>query len=323
MAAKTVELALLVEGRPEGGGGRRFGETDVGLLGLGAGRIPVAAQLQEVGPVQEALAAERDDVRVGVAPARERRGPLLRPAHIEDAPALLDRRAVDDADDDRRHLALGHGDHRLVDERQSLVEPAELDERTAPAEQAHRGEIGVVEPRRDLREGAEPLQPTGRIARLDHPDGLGHEEVAGRDAVDPRLLDDRGRPCHPATASCRFALVEERVAEPEGEVRRAARITLGHRLSMGPSHDLLRLHRAAQELGGDPEVLEILERHGRIVDEPVQRRVHLGPRRAGVRVSTAPQRLILRGRASLGRHAPMVPPGPTANDAALDRFAVD
>ena len=63
--------------------------------------------------------------------------------------ARLDRRAVDDPDDDRRYLIGGDCDHRLIEEGDTPIDLAEVDEGVALAQPAKRREIAVAEAVRD------------------------------------------------------------------------------------------------------------------------------------------------------------------------------
>ena len=75
----------------------------------------------------------------------QRRRPLLRPAQIEDLLAVLDHRAVDDPDAERRHLAGRDGDHDLVKQRHALRGLSRSDQRLAEAEPAERDQLRVAE----------------------------------------------------------------------------------------------------------------------------------------------------------------------------------
>ena len=66
--------------------------------------------------MHQALAAERDEVRLRVTPMRQCRRPLPRPAQIQHFLAGLDHAAIDEPGDERREAASGDGDHGLVEQ---------------------------------------------------------------------------------------------------------------------------------------------------------------------------------------------------------------
>ena len=108
LASQPMELGRLVDRLAEGRIGLRLGESLARLPGLRRSVLPCAVELLELGAAQQALPAEVHELRLGLAPAVERRGPLLRPTQVEDRWQARDDRAVRDARNDRRHLAGGH-----------------------------------------------------------------------------------------------------------------------------------------------------------------------------------------------------------------------
>ena len=70
--------------------------------------------------MDKAVAAERNEVGLRFAPARERGRPLPRATQIEDLLAEGDHLAVDDPREHRRHLARRDGDHDLVQQRHTV-----------------------------------------------------------------------------------------------------------------------------------------------------------------------------------------------------------
>ena len=86
------------------------------------GLRPGAAHLHDLRAVDEAVSGEHAELRMSLAPAAQRRGPLAHAVERIDAVAARDRAAVDDAGDDRRQLARGGGHHRLVQQGESALE---------------------------------------------------------------------------------------------------------------------------------------------------------------------------------------------------------
>ena len=74
-----------------------LGESLARLPRLGSSGVPCAVELPQLGAVEEAQPAEVHKLWLGLAPGIEGRGPLLRPAHVEDLVARRDHRAVRDA----------------------------------------------------------------------------------------------------------------------------------------------------------------------------------------------------------------------------------
>ena len=122
-------------------------------------------QLHDLGAMHQAVAAERDEIRLRVTPVGQRRRPLLRPTQIEDLLAGLDHAAVDGAGDDLRHLVGRHGDHGFVEQGHSLDVPSLRDQGPALKVARKRHQIDVTEPIADLggltgdRVCARPVSP--------------------------------------------------------------------------------------------------------------------------------------------------------------------
>ena len=123
---ESMELGRLVHRLAEGFIG--LGQSLARLPRLGGGALPCAVELTQLGAVEEAQPAEVHQLWLGLAPGIEGRGPLLRPAHIEDLVARRDDRAVGDAHDHRRDLACGRVDHHLVHQPDAAIDLAQRDQ---------------------------------------------------------------------------------------------------------------------------------------------------------------------------------------------------
>src|SRR6185295_13374893 len=97
LAAQSVELSLVVEREPDGRLRRRAEQRFARVLYLVEGLGPLPAHHHDLRAVRTALAAERHEIRLRVAPAAEGLRPLAGSAQIEAFVARLDHRAVDDA----------------------------------------------------------------------------------------------------------------------------------------------------------------------------------------------------------------------------------
>ena len=120
----SIDLGLPVEGGAGGVFVRGVSEPLTCLLGLLDRLRPIPMQLQDLGPVDKALAREGHHVRLCRPPRGQRGGPLLRAPQIRYLLAGVDHRAVDVAGDGGPHLAGDHRDHRLVEQRQALAQPS-------------------------------------------------------------------------------------------------------------------------------------------------------------------------------------------------------
>ena len=143
--AQAVQLALLIARPPDHDlGARRQMIARPGRRIEGAG--PVAARLQDLRTVDQALAAKRREVRLRGAPGVELPRPLVRPREIEDSVAGQDDGAIDDSRQHRRDLARRDPEHRLVQPGGAFGELVLHDQCLALAEQAERQQVGIVEP---------------------------------------------------------------------------------------------------------------------------------------------------------------------------------
>ena len=141
LASQAMELGPAVVRLADGRFDGWSRQPGLRTLGLAIGVAPQAVELHDLGPVDEAPTAERDEVGLGVAPGAERSGPFLRTAEVEDLAERLDRGAIDRPDGDRRHLAGRHRQHRLVEESHPASHLAHRDERLAATHPAVAGEI--------------------------------------------------------------------------------------------------------------------------------------------------------------------------------------
>ena len=148
LSPESMELGRLVHRLAEGFIG--LGESLARLPRLGGGALPCAVELTQLGAVEEALPAEMHELWLGLAPGIERRGPLLRPAQVEDLVACRDDRAVRDAHDHRRDVACGHVDHHLVHQPDATIDLAKPDECLADADLRQDEQVRIGEPPADL-----------------------------------------------------------------------------------------------------------------------------------------------------------------------------
>src|SRR5262249_20061357 len=131
LAPQAVDLGFLVEGVRLSFLVDRLGATLESALGFFDGVAPCSADLQDFRPVDPTRAAERNELRLPVAPAGERRRPLPRAIEGVDELTARQHAAVDQAGDGRREIAAGGGDHRFVEKGEARIDAPRSQERAA------------------------------------------------------------------------------------------------------------------------------------------------------------------------------------------------
>ena len=179
---------------------------------------PGAVDAHQLGAVDEAVAAERDEFWLRIEPARQRGRPLLRATQVVQLMAGLDDRAVDDARHDRRDLAGDHRGHRLVEQRDRPAGPRPSRSVTARV-RADRSAARSRSPNRSAMAAtcsnvanAVPGSPdiSDRSAvRDEQPPSLG--------AVVAGLIDEPRRAREPAAGLGHLAALHERHPERDGD----------------------------------------------------------------------------------------------------------
>ena len=276
-ATQSMQLGLTVVclscDRPVG----RIVRVGGGLACLIRRLLPCPVELGQLGAVDLALAAVRNEVRLGFAPSGQRRGPLLGPAQVEQALARLDDRAVDDPDDDRRDLPGRRRDHRLVEQCHSSVDVPERDQRVTLTEAGQCRKVTVAKLVGDpgcLQ--VRPLRP-GRVARFLLCEGYGDEQVAPLDHVESALLELPTAPRQPAPGLGQFTVPCKQHHEPEGAPRRRRRVggIGGDPVKPGEGRDALVV--AADQVRGHGQPLEVAASEGLVAGRLGQPRVRVGP----------------------------------------------
>ena len=197
LAAKSMELRLPVEGVGCGSLVEAGGEPLAGAPRLEQRVVPVAGELQDLGPVDEAPSGERDEVRLALAPPAESRGPLPGAADLVHLLAREDHAAVDETGDDRRELARRQRHHRLVEERQALGDPAARRQHLALCMSREGEEIRVAEAPSDRRGLARGRGRRLPVPRRGMPEHVRDQGIAALDAV-PLVLEQALCPPEPA-----------------------------------------------------------------------------------------------------------------------------
>ena len=221
IAAQPVHLGLLVEGV----GGRLPVDPPRHALRRAPGLVdrlgPRAAELHQLGAVNQAGPAERDEIGLRRAPARERGRPFARAVHHVELAAARDRGAVDEPRRHRSQAACRDGDHRLVEQREATRDLPLAQQHPSFQAARERAQVGVAEAvaerRRLGRRGARAVHVAGRQPTGGSPAAAGspsrHSRSSRRDA--------RARASHPPERPIsRFAARRN----PSQNAQRAARV---------------------------------------------------------------------------------------------------
>ena len=215
-------------------------------------------QLHDLGTMHQAVTAERDEIRLSVAPMCQRRRPLLRPAQIKNLLTRLDHAAIHSPGDHLRHLIRHDRDHDLVEQGHAVDDPCLPDQRPALNAAGHGHQIEVTEPNADVgglggdRMGAGPVS-LDRVLQ-----GYRNEEVPLFRAVLPALVKQPACPREPAAGAGELAAVQQDEDQPGRATDGTHHVTPAQELAMRPLPDLHAPLIAAEEIRRRGEPLEIL-----------------------------------------------------------------
>jgi hypothetical protein len=210
-----MELRPLIERRARLPASARTGEQLARPPGLVQRVRPGAAELHDLGAMDQARAPEQHQVWLSLAPAAHRGRPLLRPPEVERLLAGLDHGTVDDASGEGRELASRDGDHHLVEQCHALGDLAEADQRLAPDQPSKRHEVGVAEPSADSGSLVRCRVRGRGVARVDVLQCDRHEQKSALYAVLLGIVEQAPSPREPTTGLSDLALEQQPEAEPE------------------------------------------------------------------------------------------------------------
>jgi signal transduction histidine kinase len=232
-----------------------------------------------------AAACERTQLRLPVAPPRQRRRPLLRAPQLVDLLAREDDAAVHDPGHGRRQLAGRDGEHGLVQERETVGNAAGVDEDGALGVKGERGQIRITELLADLdgrrRRGRRALEVAcGLVLEHDR-----HQHVALLDALSTGGLHEALGPAEPC--GCRPELTVEGVvhADPEREVGGTQAVSGLAAPPVGTLVDPNPLVFERKHVRGGRKQLEVVGRELRLAIGARQQLVRVCP--GGLRVGLA------------------------------------
>jgi hypothetical protein len=199
-------------------------ETLAGPPGFFQCAGPRTLHLHDLGAMDEAPAGEADQLGLLLAPPCQRVRPLAGAAQLVGLLATLDRRAIEQAGDDRRELAGAHRHHDLVQELEPRLDPALLRQDATLIEHGERDQICVAEAFADL-DGCDG-RGDGRlvIARLLLLHHGRHQQVATFDAVALLPLEEPMGAPEPSGRARRLAAYSAERANPERAAHGAPRL---------------------------------------------------------------------------------------------------
>src|SRR5690242_14606213 len=169
-----MKLGLLVVGGTHRGMARGSRQSRAGVVDLLHRIRPIAPQLHDLGPMDEALAAERHEVRLSLAPPAESSRPVAGAFRVECSNARFDDRAIGNARDDRIYFVSNDGKHYVFELSNGLADAAQSNEGLPHTNSHHRRGARFTAAARNRHCLAEPDVRTVSIA--------GHEQWRGPQA---------------------------------------------------------------------------------------------------------------------------------------------
>ncbi len=245
-------------------GGRRVasarGEALAGALGFEQRGLPVAVELHDLGAVHEALAGVGHHVRLAGAPGGERVGPLAGAAQLEHLLAAGDHAAVDEPGGDRRELARGGRQHRLVEQAETGLRAPLADQGEALLVDGERQQVRLTEA---LGDRCGLLRGRVRLAGVRAQQDGGDEQVAPLHAVAPLAVEQPVAAAEPAGGAAHLAPRQEVDADPERAAHGGRDLAVLQVEVVGASERRPERLVAAEHVVGGGQPLEILgaQRH--------------------------------------------------------------
>ncbi len=279
LTLQSMQFGALVDGLADGGFGWRPGQPVASRHDLLDRLGPGAVELQQLGSIDEASSAERDEIRLRVQPGLQCRRPFLRPMQVEDRLEGLDRGAVDRPDHDRPDFACRDRHERLVEQCDATRDIRLVDQRHASPETAQRREISVPEPRGDAGGTLEALECGHEVALVERAQTLRHEDEPGLDAIELVVLDDPRRTVHPAATAGGLPTLQQGHPDPERVSSGRRKIAGVERRVVGASPQVDGCGLPADQHGSRAGALEI---------RGIKRRFAIGLDEGLVRVSPCP-----------------------------------
>ena len=266
----------------------------VGVLLAGPARLgqrvrPCALELQDLRAMHQARRGEDHHLALLLAPAAERGRPLASAAERVDPLAAVDHAAVDQTGHHRRQLAGRDRDHRLVEQREPLLDPAHLEER--PPLHVPRGgdQVTIAETSAEAGRLAGDRASALPLARLEMLLRDGEQQIALLRGLCSFLVEQPLTPREPSGRGAGLAAQEEAEADPEcaaGGAPAVARVPVRPVRALQRALELL-LASDQERRGRQP--LEVRRAQGVLAIGQRQELVGVFPRAAVVRSPAAIQ----------------------------------
>ncbi len=225
--------------------------------------------LHDLGTVNEALPAVRNQVWLSLTPAAQGGSPLPGPPEVEQLMADTDHRAIGQPGGQRRHLAGRYADHDLIQQPATLSRTAQRDHGLAQAQPPKTHQITVSEPLTDRRRLSKPPARRQRVPAVNSPHRTRQEQEAAFRAIGVTTLKKPASPCQPAGRLSHLIRVHQLEDKPERAPRRPIRLAPILQDAERPSPRSYALAVPADEVARHREPLEILRTQRRL---PIGRR---------------------------------------------------
>jgi hypothetical protein len=207
--------------------------------------------------MSEAAAGERDEIILFLAPAGERRRPLPCPPQLERRLARQHDAAVHDPRRDGRQLACRHRDHRLIEPREPVAQPARLDEELPFRVQRQCEQVLITEAVTDLRRRRDGRDCAVDVALRVVLKRDRNQQVASLGAFPPLRLDHALRAPDPPSGRAELAAYRELHTDPEGAARRLQALLVLRVASERPLENLHPLVLVPEHVRGGRELFEL------------------------------------------------------------------
>jgi hypothetical protein len=283
---------LLVERRPGCLPAGPVGVLLAGPAGFGQCVRPRALQLQDLRAMHQARRGEDHHLPLVLAPAAERSRPFASAAERLHSLAAVDHAAGDETGHHRRELTGGDLEHRLVEQREPLLDPAHLEERPSLHVPCGGDQVTIAETSAEARRLAGDRASALPLARAEMLLRDGQEQIARLRGLPSFLVEQPLTTREPSGRGAGLATQEELEADPEraaGGARAIARVSIR---PVSALQRALELPLASDQERRGPEPLEIPRAQGGLAIGQGQQRVGVFPRAAIVRSPAAIQVLL-------------------------------
>jgi hypothetical protein len=220
--------------------------------------------------MHKAIASERNDLGLRIAPAGERVGPFPRTTDIENRLTQGDHLAVGDSRERRRDLVCGDRHHDLVEQRRAVGHPPLEDQRVPAAQPREQRRVGIRKALGDLP-GFDKTRIGARVSAEQAWQRGEHPQPGLLDAVAAALVHEPSAAGDPAHRRSQIAAEEEAERMPKRTASGAFGFASRQPRAMGADPCLFAGLISSEHVRGNRKALEILAvqlplamRHGQI-----------------------------------------------------------